>query len=134
MRTIIAGSREGANINHIYDAVEKSGITPTVVISGTARGVDRLGEEWAKDNSVPIERYPADWDKYGKKAGYLRNSQMAEIAEALIAIWDGISPGTENMISLATKKKIFVYVYRIPNKYQRDAESYYNPTLEDFLE
>jgi hypothetical protein len=87
--------------------------TPTVVISGTAPGADKLGEQWAKDNSIPVERYPADWNRYGLSAGYRRNEQMVDNAEALVALWDGKSRGTRHMIDIARKKglKVFVYLF-----------------------
>lgn len=113
-RTIISGSRSCTELRHIYDAVKASGFFPSVVISGTCRGPDRFGEEWAKANGVPIERFPADWDQYGKQAGYIRNVDMACHAEALIAVWDGESNGTRHMINAARAKglKIFVYMFK----------------------
>jgi hypothetical protein len=88
-------------------------IKPTVVISGRALGVDRLGEEWAKKNNIPIEWYPANWDRDGKAAGPLRNVRMAEKADALIAVWDGESRGTAHMISTARKLKLIIYICKI---------------------
>ncbi len=62
---------------------------------------------------MPIERYPADWDKHGKPAGYIRNAEMADKAEALLALWDGQSRGTLHMINLAKKKGLLVYVWNL---------------------
>lgn len=114
MRTIIAGSRSISKLASIVKAVHDSGWTPTVVISGTASGADTLGEQWANLKGIPVERFPADWDKYGKSAGYRRNEQMADNAEALIAIWDGQSRGTKHMIDIAKRKglKVFISVAR----------------------
>lgn len=111
MRTIIAGSR-GLGINEVNLAMKECGFDPTVVISGTAMGVDRAGEIWAANREIPVERYPADWNQFGKSAGYVRNSQMASVAEALVAVWDGVSPGTRNMIDLAKQKKLTVFVWK----------------------
>jgi hypothetical protein len=113
MRTIIAGSRGADKLIYVAEAAANCGWKPTVVISGTARGADKLGEEWAKENGISIERYPAEWDKYGKSAGYIRNELMASKAEALIALWDGESKGTGHMIAIANafKLKIFIYYY-----------------------
>jgi len=94
-------------------ALSKCGWVPTVVISGRARGADTLGEEWAKANNVPREVYPANWDLYGKSAGFIRNKQMAEVAEALIALWDGSSKGTSHMINIARAKGIRVYIHYV---------------------
>lgn len=87
----------------------------TEVISGTAKGVDKLGERWAKENNIPCVRYPANWSKYGLKAGPIRNAEMADVAEATIILWDGVSKGTNNMIKLSKKKKLGLIVKDINN-------------------
>lgn len=110
MRTIIAGSRSADSPLELELAIRKCGWVPTVVLSGTAKGADRLGEQWAEQHGVKIERYPADWDTHGKSAGYRRNEQMAHHADALIALWDGESRGTAHMIKLAMKAGLKVYV------------------------
>lgn len=110
MRTIVAGSRTIASYSLVEFAIKQSGINITCLLSGTARGVDRLGEQWAKDNKVPVERYPADWS-LGKQAGHLRNYKMALKADALIAIWDGESKGTASMIKYAKQLGLRVYVH-----------------------
>lgn len=63
-----------------------------------ARGADLLAYQFAKDCDEEVLEFPADWNKYGKRAGYLRNAQMAQIADGLLAFWDGKSKGTEHMI------------------------------------
>jgi len=82
-----------------------------IIISGCAKGADTLGEKYAKEKGFGVRKYPADWD-LGKGAGYLRNTQMSENADALIAFWDGVSKGTKNMIDIATKKGLLVRVIR----------------------
>ncbi len=111
MRSIIAGSRGIADFDIVQEAIFLSGFEVTEVVSGTARGVDSLGELWAKCHNVPVKRFPAAWDKYGKSAGHKRNGQMAEYADALIAISLHNSPGTRSMISLARLRLLEVYVY-----------------------
>lgn len=81
-----------------------------VIISGHASGADTLGERYAQEKGFKIETYPADWKKYGRAAGTIRNEQMANIANALVAFWDGKSKGTKSMISLAKKKGLQVFV------------------------
>ena len=113
MKVIIAGSREGFTIEDVRIAVlnrEFSGAI-TEVVSGAARGVDRLGEQWAKENDIPIKQFIPDWYGLGKKAGYVRNREMGDYADALIALWDGESKGTKGMIEYAQKKGLKVYVY-----------------------
>lgn len=114
MRTIIAGSRHCSDIKYLLKALEECGWTPTTVISGAAPGADLLGEMWAMDHKVPIEKFPANWAKYGKSAGMVRNREMARNAHALIALWDGVSRGTSNMIRLATERNLKVHVQLIP--------------------
>ena len=111
MKTIIAGSRTISDYAVVADAVKASGFEVTEVVSGAAQGVDKLGEIYAQKNNVSLKRFPAEWDKYGKSAGYRRNEQMAEYAESLIAIWDGKSKGTKHMIDIATRKNLKVYIF-----------------------
>lgn len=110
MRTIIAGSRGIINYDTVLNVVINSGFVITQVLSGTARGVDTIGEEIAEEFGIPLVLYPADWGKYGKSAGHIRNEQMAKNAEALIAVYDGVSPGTKSMINIAKKLGLKVYV------------------------
>ncbi len=90
-------------MDDVWEALDDWELTDqiTEVVSGTARGADLAGETWAIMDDVPIKRFPADWDTYGKRAGYLRNEQMAEYADALVAVWDGVSRGTNHMIEAA---------------------------------
>lgn len=111
MRTIIAGSRTIHDIKQLGDALLLAPFSPTTEISGRARGVDVLGERFARARGLPIEYFPADWEKHGKKAGHLRNIEMAHAAQALIAVWDGESKGTGNMIEIAEAKGLEVFVY-----------------------
>jgi len=118
MKIIIAGSRTITNkylINrNIFKGIESlvpfSKIDETIIISGGARGVDTEGESWAKSFGFPVKRFLPEWNKYGKKAGFLRNKEMINEADALIAIWDGKSKGTEHTINLAKEKNIPFYV------------------------
>ena len=117
MKCIIAGSRTIKDYGLVLDAIEKSGFEITEVVSGTADGVDKLGERFAMDEAIPIKRFPANWKKYGKKAGPLRNEEMAVYVQqyfgGAIIIWDGISRGTRSMISLAKSrlqpKKVYIH-------------------------
>ena len=113
MRTIIAGTRTLTDYELVEAAVKASGFTITTVISGTARGIDVLGERWAEEHGVPVERFPADWEAHGKAAGALRNREMVAVAEALIAVWDGVSRGTEDCIAEARRRGLKVFVFRV---------------------
>lgn len=111
MKVIIAGSRDIDNYDLIVEAIQQAEFEITEVVSGTARGPDKLGEQWARDNFIPISRFPADWNTHGKSAGYRRNAEMGQYADALIAVWDGQSRGTKHMIDIMKKlnKPYFVY-------------------------
>lgn len=109
-RTIIAGSRGITDLSRIVAACSACGWTISEVVSGAARGVDKLGEQWAYLHGVPVRSFPADWDRLGKTAGRTRNSEMARYADALVAVWDGHSPGTRHMIEQALFYGLHVYV------------------------
>lgn len=118
MKTIIAGGRDFDNYMAVAQAVACSGFKITEVISGRCLGVDRLGEKWARPNGIPIKPFPANWKPDGpngrtdKSAGPKRNIRMAYYAEALIAIWDGKSPSTGDMITKAEMRGLRVYIHR----------------------
>lgn len=116
MKTIIAGSRDINNYMLVRQAIAASGFKDqiTEIVSGGARGVDTLGERYAKDEGVPVKVFPADWQTYGKRAGPLRNIEMADYADALIAIWDSESRGTKHMIDTARKNGLKVFVFALP--------------------
>lgn len=83
----------------------------TEVVCGGARGVDALGRSYAYSMKIPVKLFPANWEEHGKSAGPIRNTLMADYADALIAIWDGKSRGTGDMINKAKSKGLKVYVY-----------------------
>ncbi|MDY0198920.1 MAG: DUF2493 domain-containing protein [Tenuifilaceae bacterium] len=83
------------------------------VISGKAKGADILGELWAKGQGLPVLGYPADWDTYGNAAGFIRNKEMAEVADVAIGFLAPESKGTPQMINLCKEKKIPLMVYKI---------------------
>lgn len=104
MKVCIAGSRTVTDYVMLLTAIERSGYTISEVVCGMAVGVDLLGEKWAIANNIPIKSMPADWNRYGKRAGPMRNADMADYSDAAILLWDGSSPGTKNMISCMTKR------------------------------
>lgn len=106
MKLIIAGGRDFADYELLTAKIEELivGEPHVEIVSGGARGADRLGEFFAIDHDLPIKRFPADWDRYGKAAGFKRNSEMADYADHCICFWDGKSKGTGHMINLAKSK------------------------------
>lgn len=112
MRTIIAGSRD-LGPYELQDALAACPWTDqiTVVLSGGARGIDAAGQRWAARQGKAIEIYPADWDRHGKAAGPQRNQWMIERADALIAVWDGHSAGTGDIVTRARRagRRLFLW-------------------------
>lgn len=112
MRTIIAGSRTVTTYQVLLDALRFVEWNITEIISGAALGADKLGERYAHECKIPLRRFPAQWGKYGKRAGYLRNVEMAKNADACIVLWDGVSRGSEIMIVEAQRRNLMVLVYK----------------------
>lgn len=77
-----------------------------IIISGTAKGADKLGERYAKEKGYGIIYKPADWNQLGKRAGYVRNEEMAKLADVAVIFWDGESRGAKHMIDLCDKHKV----------------------------
>lgn len=113
MRIIIAGSRDATEeqVRHALDACPWIGFA-SAIVSGTAKGADEFGERWAEEQGIEVLRFPADWKKHGKRAGPVRNREMAENAEGLVAVWDGESRGTLHMIEFALARGLRVFVFR----------------------
>lgn len=127
MKVVIAGSRDLDDFDMVCKAIEDSGFEITEVVSGGAKGADALGEQWAKQNKIPIKKFPADWKnlkaegavikdgpygKYNVNAGFARNKDMAEYCDALIAINLGTN-GTDNMVAAATELNKKVYEAKV---------------------
>jgi hypothetical protein len=98
VKVIIAGSRTITSREKMEQAIAKAGFLITEVVCGGASGVDELGRKWAFDNNIRCSLFPADWERYKKAAGPLRNRDMAAYADALIAVWNGKSRGTRSII------------------------------------
>lgn len=115
MKIIVAGSRTFNNYELLKSSLDKiiGEEKDITIVSGTARGADTLGEQYAKEKGFMIDRYPAEWDKYGKSAGYIRNKTMAQNADACVLFWDGLSKGTKHMhdLSLEHELKTFLIKY-----------------------
>lgn len=114
MKVIVAGSRGFGDFDLMVEKLDRllQNQTDVVIVSGAARGADRLGEQYAELRGYDVHRYPADWKTHKRSAGYKRNVQMAENADALVAFWDGKSRGTQHMINIASDKGLKVRVVR----------------------
>jgi hypothetical protein len=111
LKIIIAGGRDFNDYSllcYTLDDLRK----PFEVVCGEARGADSLGKRYAIQHGLTVHSFPADWAKLGKSAGHVRNAQMAEFADGLVAFWDGQSKGTAGMIRLAERRGLKVKVVR----------------------
>ena len=113
MKTIIAGSRDITDFQLIVDCIEfvDRSFPITEVVCGEARGVDRCGKNWARAMEIPVSSFLPDW-RLGSKAALDRNQEMAEYGDFLLAVWDGISTGTQHMIRCATNEGLGIMVFR----------------------
>lgn len=104
MKLIIAGSRDlNLPIKTMFDFLNilLSGFNPEKIeeiVSGTARGIDSAGEKLAEEHHIPVKRFPAAWDKYGKAAGPIRNKEMAEYADTAVVFINNMSKGSLDMV------------------------------------
>lgn len=114
MKVIIAGGRTFKDFDLLCKKVDKilSRQDEIEIVSGTARGADKLGERYAELRGYEVKRFPADWGNHGKAAGYIRNEEMAQYADALIAFWDGKSRGTQHMIRTAEEQGLKTRIIR----------------------
>ena len=116
LRVIIAGSRTFNNytiventLNRFIKEHQNNRIT---IISGAARGADQLGEQYAKEKCFLLKRFPAQWEQFGKRAGFLRNIQMLDYIDTsdcdsyVVIFWDGKSKGTKQLIGNVKKRNI----------------------------
>lgn len=112
MKVLICGSRDINDPTLVSKAITESGMIPTHIISGGARGVDTMARNYASSVGIEFTEYLAEWDRLGKRAGFIRNVTMVEAADAVIAIWDGKSRGTKHSIDFArgSGKPVFVFV------------------------
>lgn len=114
-KVIIAGTRTFDNYEALkaYADYKLGQIKEDIeIVSGGATGADALGERYAKEKGYTIKLFPADWNRYGRIAGPLRNKQMADYADALIVFWDGSSRGTKNMLEIAREQGLKIGIYK----------------------
>lgn len=116
MKTIITGTRNVNDIEIVRAALwnaKSSGILITEVVSGGCRGVDLLGERLAREHGFSVTVFSTDCNANSGTAGLIRSTKIIDYADALIAVWDGKSRGTFDMISRARKRGLIVHVERI---------------------
>lgn len=119
VKILICGSRaypfkDEPKIIQVLDTLLNEHKESLEIISGMARGPDKIAADWALNNRVCLHKFPVtskDWETYGKAAGMLRNSEMLAIADEVIAFWDGISNGTKDTINKAKKLQLPCKIY-----------------------
>lgn len=125
MRTIITGSKATTTYNDLIDAIGNSPFTPTEIVSSVNRWGDELGERFARDNNLPITRFTADVNKYGKEAEYENFIKMIDYAELVIVLWCGMSEESQRIVNIAKSKGICVHMHVIKSMYSYE----YNPIV-----
>ena len=114
MKYAVIGSRHYSDYSKLKSVLEKYDITS--IVSGGAKGTDQLAERYALEKSISIEVIKPDWNRYGKAAGIIRNKDIINHCDAVIAFWDGISKGTKSTIHFAENAKKLVTIHIIQNK------------------
>lgn len=128
MKMIIAGGRDFNDLRGLARYMRTLKRLPTEIVCGEAKGADTVGLRWARGHNVDVAGFPANWFGLGKAAGHHRNTQMAEYADALLALWDGESKGTEHMISEAERLGLYVKVIY----YQKSSKATESGTITEY--
>jgi hypothetical protein len=99
----VVGSRDFGDYEKMKLVLDEYKNKAWLIVSGGARGADSLSEKWASENNMKMCVFPAEWDKYGKRAGFIRNEEIVKYSDQVIAFWDGNSRGTAHTIGLCKK-------------------------------
>tara|TARA_R110000851_G_scaffold171086_1_gene317402 strand:+ start:626 stop:1063 length:438 start_codon:yes stop_codon:yes gene_type:complete len=108
LRLIVAGGRDFTDLTAVARVIRSLNSQPTEIVCGEARGADTLGRRWAEGHRCAVKSFVPEWST--KAGGFIRNTQMAEYGDALLAFWDGVSKGTEQMIEEANRLGLYVKV------------------------
>jgi hypothetical protein len=105
MKVVISGSRDIKDENIVFSFLDRSPFEITELVSGGARGVDQICEQWAFQHKIPVKQYKPDYHNQSPNiAPLLRNIEMAEYGDALLAVWKDESRGTKHMIDQIQKR------------------------------
>lgn len=117
MNVVVCGSRGFFNYDYFKKemccVLKKYQTQDIILISGGAKGADTFAREYALENNITFKEYLADWENHGRGAGYIRNIEMLDIANEVVAFWDGKSPGTAHIIKECLKLKIPITVFEV---------------------
>ena len=111
MKIAIVGSRDYKNLDKVENYILQLDPANDVVISGGARGVDKVAELSAKQRGIPTVIFEANWKEFGRSAGFRRNADIVKAADSIVAFWDGSSRGTQHTVDLARKAGKLVVIY-----------------------
>ena len=118
MNVAIIGSREFNNFDYalekVIEFIETDNNQISKIVSGGAAGADTIAEQIAMYMGIPTKIFLPNWDKHGKSAGFVRNTQIVENSDIIIAFWDGLSKGTLDSINKAKSlgKRVIVHNYK----------------------
>lgn len=113
MKVIVAGSRHFSDKAFIREVLDDSPFPITELVCGMARGVDSIARDWAIDNDIPVKEFPAAWELYGKRAGGMRNLEMAKYGDAAIVMMLDSSKGSASMIKIGLQKNLQMFILNI---------------------
>ena len=114
MKVAIVGTRTYPDLEQVREYVRK--LSPEdIIVSGGAKGVDETAEDEARKLGMEVISVPPEWDKYGRRAGLVRNDMIVAIADCVVAFWDGVSRGTNYTIDSAKKQNMIVQVFNVVN-------------------
>lgn len=120
VRIVVCGTRAYDDETHVFKALDqltrKWNKEDIAIVTGGAEGPDKIAEQWSFKRMVTRVIFHADWQKYGKQAGMIRNSEMAKYGTHCVAFWDGESVGTRDMIRKAKKQGLKVKIIDIAEK------------------
>lgn len=131
MKLAIVGSRsfqDSALLEKVLSEDPFTGMSINTIVSGAAAGADTLAREYAKKHRLMLIEFPADWLNKGRYAGYLRNMDIIDAADVVLAFYDGTSKGTRHSMEITQQQKKLLYVVRYL-KAKPTVECIFNPTL-----
>ena len=110
IKVIIAGSRTLSDYTVLTKAIEDSGFNITEVVCSGAKGIDELAKQYGAANNIKVTAFYPNWGKYGKEGGERRSIQMTAYADAMIMVWNGKSPGNKQLLELANKNNLKIFL------------------------
>ncbi len=113
MKLAVVGSRGFDNYEILKTVIDeiRTAYEITTIVSGGAVGADTFAEQYAEENGIEMVVFPAEWKRFGKKAGFLRNNTIWSNSDIGVAFWDGKSKGTAHSFDISRKHRKLLYVF-----------------------